>query len=336
MSVPEFAKLSAAALAALLDEAAQGGAAPLLLDTRAPTAFAANHIAGAVSLSLPKLLLKRIQKLPLDALRLEDLVVCDKEQLQRRASGCAVVVYDETGALDDVSASTVLAVLAGEGVPAACIDGALRACGATSPLTVRAGGFAALSALRPDLCTPSRATLAAAVPAPDTPGGIGRQTSHNPLEAPASTILPFLVMGNEREAQNPDFIKQHGITHVLNLTLLPSIPEVAALATCLQIPLTDTTDQDISACLDDAIAFIDAARDSGGRVLVHCFAGVSRTAAITIAYFLFAFEHMTLDDAYKAVRAKRPVISPNLNFMGQLQRFEESLRARRRTLPQPQ
>jgi protein-tyrosine phosphatase len=60
---------------------------------------------------------------------------------------------------------------------------------------------------------------------------------------------------------------------------------------------------------------------------VHCFAGVSRSAAITIAYFLQAFG-MTVEQAYNAIREKRPSISPNLNFMGQLQKFEESLRAR--------
>ena len=81
-------------------------------------------------------------------------------------------------------------------------------------------------------------------------------------------------------------------------------------------------------CIFDLCATTDSARDSGGIVLVHCFAGVSRTAAITIAYFVQTFD-MTVEAAYAAIRAKRPAISPNLNFMGQLQRFEEDLRASR-------
>ena len=88
----------------------------LLLDTRSATSYATQHIAGAISVSLPKLLLKRIQKQPIDSLQLEDLVVGDKDELARRKTGCAVVVYDENGILDDVSTSTVMAVLAAEGV----------------------------------------------------------------------------------------------------------------------------------------------------------------------------------------------------------------------------
>jgi dual specificity MAP kinase phosphatase len=79
--------------------------------------------------------------------------------------------------------------------------------------------------------------------------------------------------------------------------------------------------------VDLLILGAEEARSSGGKVLVHCFAGASRSAAITIAYFLQSF-NMTLDQAYNAIRDKRPCISPNLNFMGQLQKFEESLRSR--------
>ncbi len=34
---------------------------------------------------------------------------------------------------------------------------------------------------------------------------------------------------------------------------------------------------------------------------------------------------MTMTDAYKYVRSRRPIVSPNLNFMGQLLEFERDL-----------
>lgn len=71
-------------------------------------------------------------------------------------------------------------------------------------------------------------------------------------------------------------------------------------------------------------SFTEEAYQSGQGVLVHCQAGVSRSATIVIAY-LMKHTLMTMTDAYKYVRSRRPVVSPNLNFMGQLLEFERDL-----------
>ena len=60
------------------------------------------------------------------------------------------------------------------------------------------------------------------------------------------------------------------------------------------------------------------------RVLVHCRAGVSRSATLVIAY-LMKRHGMSLDDALAHVRAKRPRIAPNEGFIQQLRAFEASL-----------
>lgn len=72
------------------------------------------------------------------------------------------------------------------------------------------------------------------------------------------------------------------------------------------------------------IYFPDDCRQTGGHVLIHCHAGVSRSATITIAYIL-KHTKMTMTDAYKYVKGKRIIISPNFNFMGQLMEFERDL-----------
>lgn len=72
--------------------------------------------------------------------------------------------------------------------------------------------------------------------------------------------------------------------------------------------------------------YIESVRESGGRVLVHCLAGISRSATICMAYLMRA-RGLTLDEAHDYLKQRRPLISPNLNFLRQLAEFEVALDA---------
>ena len=66
---------------------------------------------------------------------------------------------------------------------------------------------------------------------------------------------------------------------------------------------------------------------SGGKILVYCRAGQSRSATLCIAYFM-KYHHMAYEDAFQFVRQCRPIIHPNIGFIRQLKEFEVKLRAR--------
>lgn len=66
---------------------------------------------------------------------------------------------------------------------------------------------------------------------------------------------------------------------------------------------------------------VEKARQDNSVILIHCMAGISRSVTVTIAYIM-AYFNMSMQDAYQYVKDKRPAISPNLNFMGQLVEFE--------------
>jgi protein-tyrosine phosphatase len=63
----------------------------------------------------------------------------------------------------------------------------------------------------------------------------------------------------------------------------------------------------------EGIAFINQALSYGGTVLVHCYAGVSRSATIVIAY-LMQEKRLTFMDALNYLRRKRPIVCPNFGF----------------------
>ena len=71
--------------------------------------------------------------------------------------------------------------------------------------------------------------------------------------------------------------------------------------------------------------FSEEARQSGGKVLIHCQAGVSRSATIAISYIM-KNSTLTMLEAFKFVKSKRSIIAPNLNFMGQLYELEQLLK----------
>lgn len=65
----------------------------------------------------------------------------------------------------------------------------------------------------------------------------------------------------------------------------------------------------------------DQIKANNGRVLVHCHAGISRSATICMAYIMSNMK-LRMEDAYEFVKNRRRIVSPNFNFMGQLLNFE--------------
>ena len=72
--------------------------------------------------------------------------------------------------------------------------------------------------------------------------------------------------------------------------------------------------------------WIDRAREQGGKVLVHCRVGVSRSATVTIAYVM-KYLRISLIEAYLVVRSRRlsVLIQPNMRLLYNLCVWEVKL-----------
>ena len=91
----------------------------------------------------------------------------------------------------------------------------------------------------------------------------------------------------------------------------------------------DVDSADIKSHFDSIFDFINTGRrDSGRAILVHCNAGVSRSAAACIAYVMYSLGK-PYRDAYQIVKEARPSIDPNPGFVRQLIQLEAELKSKR-------
>ena len=141
-------------------------------------------------------------------------------------------------------------------------------------------------------------------------------------------IAPNLYLGSIGAAQSEEQIKEKGITHVLTVARGFEIKHVEGVK-YMTVEVADRPDADIRSHFPQCFEFISGAVKSGGNVLVHCFAGRSRSASVCAAYVM-CHENIRLDEALMRMRLARPQINPNAGFMGQLNQLDEDLMKWRR------
>ncbi|XP_049804728.1 dual specificity protein phosphatase 10 [Schistocerca nitens] len=289
-----------------------GGDKPLVvLDLRPFFSFNVSHVRGAVNVNCSDRFNRR--RLQHGKVSLAELAgSAEGRQALRRPPGEVVVVSDdcpdaEAGA-GRISAASALHLV----VTSLLADG-------WQPVYLVAGGHKEFQRRHSALC--ENALLCADGDAESS------SAAERVEEAPASRVLPFLVLGNARDAQNLDCLRRLGVTRVLNVTQQLQPPPAAPDISYKQLPAADSTHQNIKQYFEEAFDFIEEARKTGTSVLVHCQAGISRSATIAIAYIM-KHKLLSMVDAYKLVKSARPIISPNLNFMGQLVELEQCLSQR--------
>lgn len=143
-------------------------------------------------------------------------------------------------------------------------------------------------------------------------------------------IVPGLYIGNFRDSKDPEQLQENNITHIL--AIHDNARKMHQDKEYLCIRASDSPGQNLIQFFSTCNDFIHSARLSGGNVLIHCLAGVSRSVTIAVAY-LMSVTALHWRDALNAVRGARSVANPNFGFQRQLQNFEmERLKDERRRL----
>ncbi|XP_075154614.1 dual specificity protein phosphatase 13B isoform X3 [Haematobia irritans] len=161
-------------------------------------------------------------------------------------------------------------------------------------------------------------------------------------EVDCDEVYPGIYIGDAASAKNKTFLRMKGITHVLNAAEgcrygqvdtghsyyrdMPSIRRnnKDTYFRYMGFPMVDAPTTDISRYFYVAAKFIDSAISSGGKVLVHCLVGMSRSATCVLAYLMIC-RKMSAVDAIRKVRMHRD-IHPNDGFLQQLADLDMELK----------
>ncbi|XP_030627483.1 dual specificity protein phosphatase 16 [Chanos chanos] len=273
----------------------------LLIDSRPFVDYNASHILEAVNVNCSKLMKRRLQQ---DKVQIAELLQHSAKKKLEFQGGQEVVVYDQSSSdpttLSSEAFLSVLLVKLEKSFPS---------------VHLLSGGFLEFSHLFPGLCEGKSALVPSCISQPCLP-----VTNIGPTR-----ILPHLYLGCQRDVLNKDLMQQNDIAYVLNASNTCPKPDFIPESHFLRVPVNDSFCEKILPWLDKSVEFIEKAKASNARVLVHCLAGISRSATIAIAYIMKRMD-MSLDEAYRFVKEKRPTISPNFNFLGQLLDFEKKIK----------
>eukprot|EP00258_Populus_trichocarpa_P026090 XP_024442109.1 dual specificity protein phosphatase PHS1 isoform X2 [Populus trichocarpa] len=131
-----------------------------------------------------------------------------------------------------------------------------------------------------------------------------------------SSITNSLFIGGALAARSVHTLQHLGITHILCLCgneIGQSESQHPDLFQYKNFSITDDEDSNISCIFEEASDFIDHVESVGGRVLVHCFEGRSRSATLVLAYLMLR-KKFTLLEAWNALRQVHRRAQPNDGF----------------------
>ncbi|KAK8281991.1 hypothetical protein V6Z11_D09G278600 [Gossypium hirsutum] len=131
-----------------------------------------------------------------------------------------------------------------------------------------------------------------------------------------SLITSCLFIGGALAARSAYTLQHFGITHILCLCsneIGQADSQYHDLFKYKNFSIYDNEDSNISSIFEEVCDFIDHVEHTGGRVLVHCFEGKSRSATVVIAYLMLR-KNLTLLEAWNSLKRAHRRAQPNDGF----------------------
>ena len=145
----------------------------------------------------------------------------------------------------------------------------------------------------------------------------GSLSNESPLNT-ACRINDNIWISGHVPAFNQKFLKKFNITRIIRMFKHDldgdkyDYPGIDYLI----IPADDVPDYRIDQHFDETIKFIAEGIKKNQQVLIHCYAGISRSSTIVLMYLMCC--GFDLPAAYKYLHYHRECINPNAGFVNQL------------------
>mmetsp|Transcript_10577 Transcript_10577/g.22325 ORF Transcript_10577/g.22325 Transcript_10577/m.22325 type:complete len:185 (+) Transcript_10577:169-723(+) len=143
------------------------------------------------------------------------------------------------------------------------------------------------------------------VPSPKSSDERGQQQRQAATQMFPAEVLENLFVGGQAEASG-EVVALLGITHILCLleNKVERPADLPASVTWRSLMLADAEHADITTTFQPAAFLFESAQHAGGKMLVHCKHGKSRSVAAVVA-LLMRVRKWPLDRAHRQVTACR-------------------------------
>merc|ERR1711941_22135 len=131
-----------------------------------------------------------------------------------------------------------------------------------------------------------------------------------------------IFIGSEADAMDIDFLREKNITKVLSVQSWEVPKRFPDQVKPYEfIKAADNASQNLGEYFPKICQFLK--RNENERVLVHCQAGISRSATACLAFMMKEF-NQSLECSFEQLRQQRDVC-PNFSFLGQLKVWEKQI-----------
>lgn len=134
------------------------------------------------------------------------------------------------------------------------------------------------------------------------------------LGLPANHIIDNLYIGSAFNAADYNWLKANQIDIIVNVT--PSISNYyEKKVEYHNYQIKDLNDADLGPFYEKFYNLVE--KNPKRRILIHCFAGRSRSASLVLYYMMRKYKY-TMDEALEYMKKKRSIINLNCKFLHEI------------------